>query len=225
MVRRFIGIGGGSLKEKTTLPIDAFIRSLSNKERPYALFFPSASHDSKPYFNTFRKTYCSNLGCQVDVALLTRNEMTVEHIDEKIALADIIYVGGGDTRYMLDIWHETGMDEKLIAAYKRGVILCGLSAGFIGWFRKCYTDYEISRGTGGEYIISDGLNLFDGTACPHYNLRREFDNHALNYEKSYAVEDNCAIYFENEKFIKSVSAGGKAYMLTTSDGKLIKTEL
>lgn len=225
MVRRFIGIGGGSLKEKTTLPIDTFIRSLSDKERPYALFFPTASHDSKPYFNTFRKTYCSNLGCKVDVAILTRNEMTIEHIEEKIALADIIYIGGGDTRYMIDVWRETGMDKKLIDAYNRGVVLCGLSAGFIGWFQKCYTDYEITRGIGGEYIIADGLGLFEGTACPHYDSRPEFDGYATEFDKSYAVEDDCALYFENEKFVKSVSCGGKAYLLTRADGKLIKTEL
>lgn len=226
VTRRIVGIGGGSVREKTTLGIDRFIRDLCPKEKPYALFFPTASHDSKPYFNSFRKIYCSNLNCHTEVALLTRDEMTLSYVEEKINLADIIYVGGGDTEFMLDLWRSVGIDRKIIAAYERGAILCGLSAGFICWFDTCYSDYQIVREGAGEFVTVNGLGIIEGTACPHYNLReKEFDREAAKFPLSYAVQDNAAIYFENEKFVKSVSAGGKAFRLTAKDGVLQREEL
>ena len=60
MDKIIIAIGGGSLKEKTTAKIDAYIASLAKKRagerRAVGLFIGTASHDSMPYFNTFRKT-------------------------------------------------------------------------------------------------------------------------------------------------------------------------
>ena len=59
---RIIVIGGGELRSKETLAIDMEIArrvksGLEEGARATALFVPTASHDSKPYFNTFRKTY------------------------------------------------------------------------------------------------------------------------------------------------------------------------
>ena len=105
-MKRIVAIGGGELREKTTLRVDTFIANLAKKpeKRTYALFIPTASHDSKPYFNSFRKTYTSVLDCKVDIATITRGEMSKEHIAEKFEKADIIYVGGGDTAYMMEEW-------------------------------------------------------------------------------------------------------------------------
>jgi dipeptidase E len=45
-------------------------------------------------------------------------------IRSKIAKADIIYVGGGNTLRMMKMWRKYGVDELLIKAWKRGVIMC-----------------------------------------------------------------------------------------------------
>ena len=59
--RRLIAIGGGSIAEKTTLKIDAKVAELAKKhagdKRAVGVFIGTASHDSMPYFNSFRKTY------------------------------------------------------------------------------------------------------------------------------------------------------------------------
>ena len=205
MDRTFVAIGGGSLRERTTLQIDEYIVSLAKKEKPEALFVPTASHNSKPYFNTFRKVYGSILKCHCDVALVSTGEMSLERIAEKINKADIIYVGSGDTKFLLDTWRDTGLDKLIIEAYRRGVILCGLSAGAIYPFEYCYSDYDLMRTaeykmqTDGEYKVIKGLGLIKGIACPHYNLRPEFDKVRKNYETSYAIKDNEKLVFINEK--------------------------
>ena len=63
MQKKFIAIGGGEIKNKTTLKIDEYVANLAKAragdKRATALFIGTASHDSMPYFNSFRKTYTS----------------------------------------------------------------------------------------------------------------------------------------------------------------------
>ena len=147
MEKRIIAIGGGDMKEKTTLKIDEYIAGLAKvhagDKRAYGLYIGTASHDFMPAFNTFRKTYTSVFDIKADCLLLENVETSDERIDEKIAKADFIYIGGGDTLYMLKKWKERGLIDKLISAYERGVIITGRSAGAICWCETMYTDSEI----------------------------------------------------------------------------------
>ena len=102
MVKRIIAIGGGEIKSKTTLKIDEYIASLAKEhageKRANALFIGTASHDSMPYFNSFRKTYTSVFDIKAEVALMVYGEMDAQRIIDKINNADCIYIGGGDTQ-------------------------------------------------------------------------------------------------------------------------------
>ena len=232
MERRIIAIGGGEIKNKTTLKIDEYVANLCKEHaedrRANALFFGTASHDSMPYFNSFRKTYTSVFDIKVDVALCVYGEMNNQHIQEKIDKADCIYIGGGDTVYMLEKWKSSGLDKMILNAYMQGTIICGLSAGAICWFENMFTDYEIMRGQSSDYVLKKGLGVLEGTMSPHFNLRRETfisEMKKHNIESAYAVEDNCAIEFVNEKFTKSISAGGKAFFIKNSQGEITETEI
>ena len=94
MDKRLICIGGGELKTKETLKIDGYIAELAKthagEKRAYGLFIPTASHDSMPYFNSFRKTYTSVYDIKADVALTVYGEMDLERIAEKFQKADFI---------------------------------------------------------------------------------------------------------------------------------------
>ena len=180
-----------------------------------------------PYFNSFRKIYTSVYDIKVDVALTVYGEMDDKKIADKIDNADAIYVGGGDTLYMLEKWREMGITDKIIKAYEHGTILCGLSAGAICWFKDMYTDSFVMRG-GTDYAFEKGLGLIDALMTPHYAERKEdFDKAFLqsNFSSAYAVENDCAIEFIDGKFTKSISAGGKAYYLTKENGEIVKKEL
>ncbi len=201
MTKRIIAIGGGEIKNKTTIEIDRLIAKLikerANGDRGCALFLGTASHDSMPYFNSFRKTYTSVFDIKAEVGLLVYGEMDESNIKAKFMKADCIYVGGGDTKFMLDLWKEKGVDKLILDAYERGVILCGLSAGAVCWFENAYTDYDIMRGQSSEYKVLPSLGLLKGIACPHYDERPEFDEVAKGFDIAYAIGNDSAILFED----------------------------
>ncbi len=226
-----IAIGGGELKTKTTLDIDGFVADLANSrkkgERANGLFIGTASHDSLPYFNSFRKTYTSVYNVKVDLALLVHGEMDLEKIAQKMKVADFIYVGGGDTMFMLETWQKAGLDKLILEAYDNGTILCGLSAGAICWFSKMFSDSEYLTKTQ-DYNVYDGLGLLDGMCCPHYNHRREDFLPALkdlDFDKAYAIEDDSALVFVNGELTKSLTSGGKSYLITKENDLLEIKEL
>ncbi len=228
--KRIIAIGGGEIRSKETLEIDRYIAALARErageKRPYGLFIGTASHDSMPYFNSFRKTYTSVFDIKADVALTVYGEMDIEKIRGKFEKADFIYVGGGDTLYMLKRWREFGLLDLIRDAYERGVIICGLSAGAICWFEDIYTDSELACREG-LYSMQKGLGWLRGTVSPHYDDRIEdFDKVMLSLgggAKAYGIENLAALEFENGKLKRSISCGGKAYLIENDGKSLVKT--
>ena len=232
MQKTIIAIGGGEIRNKTTLKIDEYVankaKEHAGEKRANALFIGTASHDSMPYFNSFRKTYTSVFDIKAEVALIVYGEMDIERIKGKIEMADCIYIGGGDTVFMLEKWKETGMDKLIIDAYNQGKIICGLSAGAICWFKDMYTDYEIMRGQSADYVLKKGLGILDGAMCPHFNKREKDFTLALEKGElngAYCVENDCAIEFVDGKMNKVISAGGKAYYVEKSENGIVKREL
>ena len=49
---------------------------------------------------------------------------------------DLIYVGGGNVVSMLGAWRAHGLDDVLRKAWRKGVVLCGPSAGSLCWFER-----------------------------------------------------------------------------------------
>ena len=232
MEKKLIAIGGGEIRNKTTLKIDEYIANLAKahagEKRANALFIGTASHDSMPYFNSFRKTYTSVFDIKAEVALIVYGEMNTEHIKAKIDAADMIYIGGGDTVFMLEKWKETGIDKMLIAAYNEGKIICGVSAGAICWFTHMYTDYEIMRGVSADYKLTLGLNVIDGLICPHFNEREKDFTAAFiggGFNSAYCVENDAAIEFTDGKYTKVLSSGGNAYIMKNAGGAAVKEKL
>ena len=176
-----------------------------------------------PYFNSFRKTYTSVFDIKADVALTVYGEMDMNRIREKFQKADFIYVGGGDTVFMIEHWKKTGLLDLILDAYERGVIICGLSAGAICWFETMYTDSEsIVSDTG--YALYPGLNLIKGIISPHYDLRMlDFDKIiAYNNASAVGLENNSAIVIENGEIVCSVNGGGNAYRLQPEGHTILK---
>ena len=231
---RIIVIGGGELRSKETLAIDMEIArrvksGLEEGARATALFVPTASHDSKPYFNTFRKTYTSECDMKAEIAMVTKpRETPMSNIIAKLNLADLIYVGGGDTGYLLDMWEGFGFTEYILNAAESGKTVVGNSAGGICWFEYCYSDSAILNGESDEYEIIKGLGVLKGLVCPHFDIRRsDFEPCFLNseFDSALCVEKNCAVIFEDGEIVEVLSCGGKAYMATKKDGRVDYKEL
>lgn len=230
MKKRIIAIGGGEIRERTTLEIDKkiaeFAKEHAGEQRANALFIPTASHDFMPYYNSFHKVYTGLFDIKTDVALTVFREPDLEHLKEKFRKADVIYVGGGDTVFMIEHWKKTGMLSMIEEAYERGVLLAGLSAGAICWFSDIYTD-SLKTEDGAQYAMFQGLNWIKGIISPHYGQRMlDFDKIVCyNYSCAYGIEDNGALYIEDDEIVGSISSGGKAYRIVNTDGILEKREI
>lgn len=232
-MKKIIAIGGGELRERTTLKIDEYIAGLAKvragERRANALFIPTASHDFMPYYNTFHKVYTGVFDIKTDVALSVFKEVDLEKMKAKFAKADMIYVGGGDTVFMIESWKKTGLLSLIEDAYERGVVITGLSAGAICWFSDMYTDSAtVSEETGEKYAMFKGLNLVKGVISPHYGSRMlDFDKIVCyNYRCALAIEDNAALVIEDGEVVGSITSGGSAYRLTVSEsGQLTKEKI
>ena len=231
-MRKIIAIGGGELRERTTLKIDEYIANLAKQHagenRANALFIPTASHDFMPYYNTFHKVYTGVFNIKTDVALSVFKEVDLEKMRAKFEKADMIYVGGGDTVFMMESWKQTGLLPLIKEAYERGVIIAGLSAGAICWFSDIYTDSAHASPEDGEkYAMYKGLGWMRGIISPHYNERMlDFDKIVCyNYDCAFGVENDSALVFEDEELLGSLTSGGVAWRIKVTDGAIEKEQI
>lgn len=176
MKRKIVAIGGGRImlpagKQPQTLKIDEEIIRLSGKRNPDFLFVPTASLDDEDYCKRIRKHFSDSLACHYDELLLYRDRPQKSEIRKKILAADIIYVGGGNTLRMMNLWRNLGVDIFLHQARRKGAVLSGLSAGCICWFRQGNSDSrKFADATNQTLIKVSGLNLVDALICPHYDV-------------------------------------------------------
>lgn len=226
MEKKIIAIGGGEIKNRETLAIDEYIATLAKQKagerRASGLFIPTASHDCMPYYNSFHKVYTGVFNIKTDVALTINREVDMDKMRDKFLKADFIYVGGGNTVFMLEDWKRSGLIDLIKDAYDRGVIVCGLSAGAICWFEEMYSDSVVE----GEYAMYAGLGWLKGKISPHYNERTlDFDKIVLyNKIRAWGIENNCALEFVDGEPVKVISGGGNVYVLDASSGEMTKTQ-
>ena len=156
---------------------------------------------------------------KTEVRLCVYKDADIEKWKGKIEKADVIYVGGGDTVFMIEQWKKVGLLPLLKEAYERGVIFAGLSAGAICWFSDIYTD-SLQTEDGAKYAMFQGLGWINGIISPHYGARMlDFDKIVCyNYHCAFGIEDNAALLIEDGEAVRSISAGGSVYRLR-ADGK------
>ena len=230
IMKKIIAIGGGELRERTTLKIDEYIAKLAKERagenRPNALFIPTASHDYMPYYNTFHKVYTGVFNIKTDVALTVFKEVDLEKLKAKFDKADLIYVGGGDTVFMIEHWKKVGLLPLLEEAYHSGKLIAGLSAGAICWFEDIYTD-SLKTEDGTQYAMFQGLGWIKGKISPHYGARMlDFDKIVCyNYDCALGIEDNAAIVIETEQIVGAVSSGGGAYRIYGNKETITKEKI
>jgi len=204
--------------------IDLYTLAQTNNKNPRVCFLPTASADNGGLIGHFMKTF-ERYPCEPTfLRLFAPDEPDIEDF---LLSSDIIYVGGGQTKSMLGIWREWGVDKILKKAYDSGIILAGGSAGLVCWFDKCLTD-----SFPGELKVMDCLGFLPFAGCPHYvsNDRQKAYRRAIlngSIQAGYAVDDFAAIHFENEKVKMSISAfeSSKSYYLYRDEDKVVETPI
>lgn len=225
--KKIIAIGGGEIGRKgyqiETTAIDKEILRLSAKKHPRLLFIPTASKDSQIYIDAAKNYFERRLGCKVDTLLLVKQRMPAVLIRKKINQADVIYVGGGNTLKMMQIWRSTKLKKILNDAYAQGKVLSGLSAGAICWFRYGLSDSRLfsKNSKNKNYMRVKGLDFIPLTISPHHIREKKRKNGLIKLMRrtsgvAVALDDFCALEVLDDKFriisSKMYAGAHKVYM-------------
>ncbi|QOR66447.1 peptidase E [Cytobacillus suaedae] len=210
--------GGGFLMEPENPLLDTYILNQSGKKNPKVCFIPTASGDSENSISRFY-TFFENQECLPSHLSLFRPP--TRDLESFILEKDIIYVGGGNTKNLLALWKEWGLDVILKKAWERGILLAGLSAGSICWFEEGVTD---SYGDGLEPLKC--LGFLEGSNCPHYDGEKDRRPSYQDFVDSrkigpgLAADDGVAFHFIDKEIHTIISSrpNAKAYKVYYENG-------
>ena len=205
-----IAIGGGGFgRNPNHRKIEKYILELTGKGKPNVVFFPTASAENQAYIIQFYKCF-TKISCEPSHVTFFQRTPRLDSIINK---ADVIYVGGGNTKSMLAVWQEWKLDKLLLKAYNNGKILCGVSAGAICWFEQGITDSWASN-----LNVMDCLGFLPEMACPHYQEEKDRrpDVHKMLKQgkcgPGWAIDGGAAIHFKNGKYYKSIQFYSDSYV-------------
>ena len=214
--------GGGFSMEKEGSLLDDYVLSLTDSPRPRVCFLPTASGDADHYVVRFYRRFAP--ACEASHVSLFRRDQGTGGVEDDLAghllAQDLIYVGGGNVVSMLGAWRAYGLDDILRKAWRKGIVLCGPSAGSLCWF-----DEALSAFHGAPRSVR-GLGLLPYSNCVHYDAEpeRRAEYHRFVGDGmlgGFAVEDGVALHFRRTRLKRVVSSrpDGRAYHVqATVDG-------
>jgi len=196
------------------------------KPNPRICFLP-AGHGDDPgriafWYETMQKFSCVPRHQRVFI-----NTPDYPDWESEILAADCVFVGGGNTLNVMAILRAQGIDRVLRAAWEKGVVMSGESAGANLWFQTCSTD---SRP--GHLSATEGLGFLSGSMVPHFDAPGREEN-MRQLEKSgelgdgYAADEGAALTFENERLTQVVKnhPEARAFSIRRNDGNPLLTPL
>jgi dipeptidase E len=220
-MRQIIALGGGGFSMEPDNPLlDLYILNQVKKDDPKICFVPTASGDSDNYISRFYHAFDTHNCVPSHLSLF--NPPTRD-LEDFVMDKDIMYVGGGNTKNLIALWKEWGLDTVLKKAWHEGIVMAGISAGSICWFESGVTD---SFGVGLDPLQS--LGFLKGSNCPHYDgevERRPAYQCLISAGKipgGLAADDGAALHMIETELYKAVSSrpDAKAYQVQMIDGKL-----
>jgi dipeptidase E len=202
--------------ERDGTMLDDYVLSLVAAERPRVCFLPTASGDADHYVVRFYRRFSP--GCEASHVSLFRRDQGTGGVEDDLAThllsQDLIYVGGGNVLSMLGAWRAHGLDAILRKAWRRGIVLCGPSAGSLCWFEQALSAFH------GAPRPVRGLGLLPYSNCVHYDAEpaRRAEYHravADGMRGGYAADDGVALHFRGTELARAVSSRpeGSAYQV------------
>jgi peptidase E len=193
--KKIISIGGGGFTHQLDESLDQFVIDQSKKSKNKIGFLATASNDDENKINLFYKRY-QNTQSELSHFNLTS---TQDGFSEWILNTDIIYIGGGNTAFMLGIWKKNKLENIFKDAYEKGIILSGVSAGAVCWF-----DWILSDSVGPRFNPLRGINFISGSCTPHSSNIERIDQFELDIKNNklpqgIAIDDGVAVVFIDGK--------------------------
>jgi dipeptidase E len=220
--------GGGFSMERDSSLLDDYVLSLTDSERPRVCFLPTASGDADHYVVRFYRRFAAS--CETSHVSLFRRDQGTGGVEDDLAShllsQDLIYVGGGNVVSMLGAWRAHELDDVLRKAWRKGIVLCGPSAGSLCWFDEALSAFHgAPRGV-------RGLGLLPYSNCVHYDAEpaRRAEYHRFvgdGMRPGFAAEDGVALHFRRTRLKRAVSSrpDGCAYRVEHAGDGVVETPL
>jgi peptidase E len=201
--------GGGFLMEPDNLLLDRFVLTCAAVPRPRVCFIGTASGDAQSFLDRFYTAF-GTLDCAP--AHLSLFKPPTADLRSYVFEQDVIYVGGGNTRALMALWREWGLDAILREAWRAGIVMAGISAGSICWFEQGLSDSVIPN----ALAPLDCLGFLPGSNCPHYDGeadRRPVYRRCVRegtLKPGFAADDGAALHFAGTDLNAVVSSRPEA---------------
>lgn len=174
---------------------------------------------------------------------------SADKLEERIRSSDLIFVAGGNTRKMLEVWRSAGIDQYLEQAIRAGIVVSGISAGAIAWAEGGHSDsdsyetdadYDKTGENGWTYQYIPALGYLATVIAPHYDSHakgrasREEDFTDMMLERpdqvGIGIDNNTAVQIVNGNLEKVMSSGHperrkKVFIVNEENGDIQKHEL
>ena len=214
ITKKIIAIGGGGFTHESDDTLDQFFLNQCSKKKIKLGFLATASKDDVKKIRLFYKKF-ENKNLELSHFNLTQK---IDGFSSWILNKDIIYVGGGNTSFMLDIWRKNSLDKIFKKAYENGIVLAGVSAGAGCWF-----DWILSDSVGPGLKPLKGISLISGSCTPHSSEEKRINQFELNIKNGelppgLAIDDGVAVLFIDGKpsEVYSSRKNHKAYFIDTN---------
>ena len=193
--KKIIAIGGGGFTHQLDLGLDQFVIDKLKSTNNKIGFLATASKDDEKKISLFYKRF-ENTEFELSHFNLTSN---INGFSEWLNSKDLVYIAGGNTVFMLEIWKKNKLEHIFKDAYEKGTILSGISAGAVCWF-----DWILSDSVGPGLNPLRGINLISGSCTPHSsNIERmkQFESDIKNNKlpNGIAIDDGVAVLFIDGK--------------------------
>lgn len=209
--------------------LDDHVLGLTGAVRPKVCFIPTASGDADHYVVRFYRRF-STIAETSHLSLFRRDRGggAVEgDIESHLMAQDLIYVGGGSVLSLIGAWMAHGIDRILERCWRSGVVLCGLSAGSLCWFREALTAFH------GPPEVVRGVGLLPWSNCVHYDAEPE---RAVEFRAAiasgqlcsgYGADDGAALHFVGDELAEVVTSQerARAFRVEGVAGEAIETAL
>jgi peptidase E len=218
--------GGGFLMEPDNLLLDHYVLSAAAVPQPRVCFVGTASGDAQSFLDRFYTAF-GTLECRP--THLSLFKPPTADLRSYVFEQDVIYVGGGNTRALLVLWREWGLDAILRAAWLSGIVMAGISAGSICWFEQGLSDSVIPN----ALAPLNCLGFLAGSNCPHYDGeadRRPVYQRCVRegtLKAGYAADDGAALHFigADLKAVVSSRQSARAYSVRLNGAEIEEAAL
>jgi dipeptidase E len=220
--------GGGFSMERDSSLLDDYVLALTGVVRPRVCFLPTASGDADHYIVRFYRRFAAT--CDASHVSLFRRDQGVDGVEDDLEshllAQDLVYVGGGNVVSMLGAWRAHNIDVILRKAWRRGIVLCGPSAGSLCWFQEALSAFH------GAPRSVRGLGLLPYSNCVHYDAeparRAEYRRFVADgMLGGFAAEDGVALHFRRTRLARAVSSrpDARAYSIDSASGEVLEQPL